>query len=238
MIFLVIHFNTPELTEALIRSVYKYNTCATIVMIDNSSSRKFPKHLIDELFIHYIDNTQNNIINFDYTFSMIKLPIDETCLKINNLGSARHALTIDWAIWNLPYDNFILLDSDILLTRNIDFVDATKITVGTKSSKEMAVYPDRHPRMLPYCQFLNARLIKHFKIHYFDPTRILGFYVDKRKWDTGASFYQDVLSLNKRLYNDTIDIDNYMVHYKGASWRPSMSYNDFLTKYRRLWSLG
>ena len=58
----IVHFNTPELTEAAILSIRKHGgKDYRIVVFDNSDKRPFPKRENVEI----IDNTQGKIINFD-----------------------------------------------------------------------------------------------------------------------------------------------------------------------------
>ena len=60
MNFVIVHFNTPEVTTCLIRSIFKFHTDAKIIVFDNSEKRPFEKIICDT----YYDNTKNQIIDF------------------------------------------------------------------------------------------------------------------------------------------------------------------------------
>lgn len=226
MNFVIVHFNTPELTTCLCSSLRKHHPTDEIVIFDNSDKRPFTN--IDLFNLTYINNTENQIINFDKKFSHYQ--IDSKVYNINKCGSAKHTLTIDWLIKNIN-DNFCLLDSDILIKKKIDFCDTSYLTCGELNTKELKAYKNRKPRILPFIQFFNVNLIKKFKINYFDYTRIMGFDINARDYDTGASFYEDVL--NKKI-NCNIKLDDYMIHYKGGSWAKN-DFHIWLMKNKSLW---
>ena len=58
----IVHYNTPELTEACIHSIRRHGgKDYRIVVFDNSDKRPFPKMKDVEVF----DNTKGQIFNFD-----------------------------------------------------------------------------------------------------------------------------------------------------------------------------
>ena len=183
-----VHFNTVELTTCLCGSIRKFHPDCKLVVFDNSTIRPLPEWVRKEFNIEYYDNTHEHIIQFDRSFERAGVSIDSHIRQVNNLASARHALTINWIIDNLPYNEFVLFDSDVLLKRPINFCDSNLLTVGAISYAEHKEKPVRRLRILPYCQFFNAALIRQHHIKYFDPQRIIGF--DPQKtcgYDTGTS---------------------------------------------------
>jgi hypothetical protein len=217
-----VHFNTVELTTCLCSSLKKFHPDCRIVVFDNSTNRPLPKWVIDEFNIEYYDNTHEKLLQFYPTFNKSGVSIDPLIRSTNDLGSAKHALTIDWLINNLPYDDFVLFDSDVVLKKPIDFINSKYLTVGEISYKEHNEKNVRRLRLLPYCQYFNAAEIRRRNIKYFDASRIIGFDPLLTKgYDTGTSFYEDLLALNDAKLNTSIDLDNYINHYKNGSWSNS-----------------
>ena len=61
--FVIVHYNTPELTTCLCCSILKQHNDAKIFIFDNSDKRPF---MNSELFdATYFDNTKGQIIDFD-----------------------------------------------------------------------------------------------------------------------------------------------------------------------------
>ena len=236
--FVTVNFNTPLFIMALCGSLRKCHPQCNIVVLDNSTVSPLSSKLINQFNIQYIDNTSGKILNFDELFYRWNLPIHDKFVQINNLGSAKHTLTIDWLMYNLPYSDIVLMDSDVLLKKPIDFIDDKMITSGTVSYNEINAYPGRKLRFLPYCQYLNLDFIRMNHIHYFHPHYIMGFIESSQVYDTGAYFYQTVHNNFADKCNETIDIDNYIVHYKAGSWKPKESIESWLFKYKHLWTKG
>ena len=116
----IIHFNTPELTEAGIKSLRKVSGMEyDVVVFDNSDKRPFPVGKADG-HTTIIDNTKGQIIDFEKELAKYQ----DKCWDLawrSNYGSAKHIMTVQ-KLWELIPQGFILMESDILLTRNIDFL--------------------------------------------------------------------------------------------------------------------
>lgn len=235
MTFVIIHFNTPELTTCLCSSFRKFHMTDTLVIFDNSDKRPFiNSSLFDTI---YIDNTQQQIINFEKEFS--KYSIDSHVWQINKLGSAKHTFTIDWIIQNINDTAICILDSDILIKKKIDFCDESMITAGELNLQEQNdrryLQYGRPPRILPYIQFLNVSKLKKLNIRFFDHNKIMGFNINARPYDTGCSFFETLLKKKQHTYiNTNITLRDYMVHYKGGSWSKT-DYKFWLLHYKSLW---
>ena len=243
MIFAIVHFNTPELTTCLCSSVIKNHNDAKIVIFDNSDKRPF----INSKFFNakYIDNTKGQIINFEN--ELAKYPnknVEEQKMSGCNFGSAKHSMSIDWLCKNLN-ENFILLDSDVLLKKPIDFIDDTVLCCSDISHIHDKLY-----RMLPMIAYINVRLMKKLDISFFDSTRMHSLNKGKETdwYDTGASFYEDCVNNNSHKRIHYLD---YIVHYGNGSWRQDnkapvfdgcktgvyekITAKDWLIKFKDLW---
>lgn len=206
----IVHFNTPALTRCLVMSVNKFVPDARIFIFDNSDKSPFV-NTFDNVTV--FDNTKGQIINFDKWLE--KYPNRKKAGKTpiaNKWASAKHCYTIEKCI-DLIGENFVLLDSDILIKRDIsDFFDDRYIFVGTQEKR-----PGLPARLLPYLCFLNVDMMKKNNIHYFDEKMMNGLMVTENgnAYDTGASFIVNAKSLPHK----SLDIKNYMLHYAGASWQ-------------------
>lgn len=229
--FVIVHFNTPELTACLCSSIRKYYQTNEIIIFDNSTIKQFPKDLIDVFDITYIDNTTNKILNFEQLFSKYKK--DPRIVKQNNLGSANHCITIDFLIKYIN-TNFILLDSDVLLKTQIDFIDEKYITIGALSSDERKLNLNRQLRIFPFLQYFNVTKIKQYNISYFNSSEIVGIDSQKQIYDTGASFYKTLCISHANEIKSNVNIYKYIVHLNSGSWSHSQ-YKSWLLTHKALW---
>ena len=206
----IVHFNTPVLTSHLVKSVNKYVPGARIFIFDNSDEKPFVNTFDN---VKMFDNTKGQIINFDKWLE--KYPNKKNAGNtpvLNKWASAKHCYSIEKCI-ELINENFVLLDSDILLTRNIDeFFDDRFIFVGKQEKR-----PGLPIRLLPYLCFINVEMMKKNNIHYFDEKMMNGLMVTREgnTYDTGAAFVVNT----KKFPHKSVDIDKYMKHYIGASWQ-------------------
>lgn len=198
----IVHYNTPYMTECLIKSINKYTPNCNIYIFDNSDKEPFT-YKQDNITI--FDNTKGQIINFDEWLKQFNLTQKDSG---NGFASAKHSISID-KCFDLINDNFILLDSDILLKKDISpLYDDRYMYVGEIDSP--------YKRLLPYICFINVKKCKKFNIRYLDYKYIPGIYFNtpKHTYDTGGGFY-----VNTKIFNNKeITISNYITHYKGGSW--------------------
>jgi len=114
---------------------------------------------------------------------------------------------------NIINDDFILLDSDILLKSDISsFVNENYIYTGEIIQQPLSTIK----RVLPFICYINVPLCKKKNIHYFDENHMHGLFVTQNAdwYDTGASFF---LNTNKLHYREIL-LDDFMVHFKAGSW--------------------
>lgn len=227
----IIHYNTPILTECLVRSVNRFVDDAHIYIFDNSDKRPF-KAVFDN--VTTLDNTEGQIINF--TKWLEKYP-DRTKSggRINMWGSAKHCYSVEKCM-ELLGENFILLDSDILLKRDIsDLFDEEMIYVG---EDEIQARSTVH-RILPYVCFINVKMCKEKNVHYFDDNYMHGLYKTPvgDRYDTGGGFYMGASQYPHR----DVKWENYAVHYGHASWKKPglknpLNPEEWLLHNRKYWS--
>lgn len=229
----IIHYNTPQLTECLIRSINKYTPNSKIYIFDNSDKEPFT-YRQDNVF--YIDNTKGQIINFDKWLK--KYPnYSKSPGKFNNYGSAKHAYSVQKCI-DLIDDNFFLLDSDILLKQDISTLSNEQyIYVGQSVIQSKSTIH----RVLPYLVFLNVKMMNRYNVHFFDEKRMHGLFYTREgdRYDTGANFYYETESLLRL----EVNISEYVEHYKGGSWEEAhnkrfnitLTSNDWLNKNFKYW---
>jgi hypothetical protein len=192
--------------------------------------------VIQQFNIEYYDNTKGQLINFNTLIKLFYDHIDQQIMQQNSLGSCKHCITIHWLLTHLPYDEIILLDSDVLLKRPIDFIDRQYLSIGSLNQNEVAINQKRSYRILPFIQYFNLALFRSHKCKYFDPSRIIGLGKYHNKiYDTGASFYEDIKNKSNSIkINTTLNIFKYIAHMNSGSWS-THSPNQWLYEHRNLW---
>lgn len=218
---LIIHYNTPELTEACVKSINKHTPGCKIYIFDNSDTRPFTAYFDN---VNIIDNTKGQIINFEEWLKQFS-NINEYTRKANNLGSAKHTYSIQkcMEILNCP---FILMDSDILIKKDFSSLANKKYSAVGKIHKSKG-----KPRLLPFLCYINC-----FSISYFDKDRCVGFdSPDGKFWDTGASYLYD-LQQNKKDILNVQNLEEYYEHLGSASWT-NKNVNKWLNQYKYLYEL-
>lgn len=203
----VVNFNTSDLTNLCLEHIeqycqkYDYN----IILLDNSTVEKFKLNREIKNFL-YIDNTKNEIIDYN---EFIKFNCSGN--DPGNYATPKHAYAIDWMISNSKTKNLLILDSDAILKKDVDFIDEQFCTVA-EINKSFNI-----PRFFPMIQYINVELFKKYNLKFCDPNRIR-YGLDPKfiLWDTGASLYYDILS--KKIKYKTIVMNEYIDHMCGASW--------------------
>jgi len=219
-----IHYNTPELTEALIRSIRKcMGSRPRIVVVENSLDRP----LTYTQGIEVIDNRNGQLVDFGGVLSMYP---DRTPIP-NELCSARHCLTID-ACTDIFTDGFVLLDSDTLVRKNLDELIDERYAVVS----DFDVLPPKWrcvERFLPYCQWINVPMLRTHAIRYFNGEWMwkLTNKLPNKWYDTGAWLFKIVRE--RKLPWKRIHHLDYVAHLGHASF--GNRYEDFLTKNKDLW---
>lgn len=227
----LVHFNTPELTEAAILSLRKHGgEDYKVYVFDNSDTRPFAKRMKG---VKVFNNRNGQIINFEE--ELAKFPEKDEkigCAKGCYYGSDVHMMSVQ-KLWELIPDGFVLIDSDILIKRSIEemFME-DQCTVGYISY----VTAKRIPRLVPMLCWINVPMCVAGGARYFDPDRAWALHQgeDHRNWwDTGAAFLDDIKRLKPQCHGKAISreqILSMIVHYGAGSWQK----NDFETQTRWL----
>jgi len=213
----IVHFNTPELTEACINSIRKHGGKEYHVTIfDNSDKRPFTAKMNG---VTVIDNTKGQVIDFNKELS--KYPKARHG-EVNNYGSDKHMMSVQ-KLWDIIDAPFLLLDSDVLVKQSVDFMfQDSQVAVGHVQNPQ----PGNNfhlGRLVPMLCYINVPLCRKCGLTYFDPKRSWMIHSsdlqDKRNWyDTGASFYEDIHNHKNGAHGKRVDIRPLMEHYKRGSW--------------------
>ena len=219
----IIHYNTPELTRACIGSLI-YNGGVEdrlrIVVFDNSDSKPFD----NTSGVTVIDNTQGQVIDFDK--ELAKFPERDRsigCAKGCEFGSVKHMMTVQ-KLWELIPTGFVLMESDILITKPIAGFWRPEYSFVGYAQKAQPHNPFNIGRVLPMLCYMNVPLLTKHGARYYDPTRTYGLLPGGRQnrnnwYDTGAVMLEDILAKRPHLKGLHEDIRPYVVHYGSASWQ-------------------
>ena len=219
----IIHYNTPELTRACIGSLI-YNGGVEdrlrIVVFDNSDSKPFD----NTSGVTVIDNTQGQVVDFDA--ELAKFPeCDRSigCAKGCEFGSVKHMMTVQ-KLWELIPTGFVLMESDILITKPIAGFWRPEYSFVGYAQKAQPGNPFNIGRVLPMLCYMNVPLLTKHGARYYDPERTYGLLPGGRQnrnnwYDTGAVMLEDILTKRPHLKGLHEDIRPYVVHYGSASWQ-------------------
>lgn len=216
MLFCIVHYNTPELTIPLCNSINKFHNDAEILIFDNSDKKPFKTDLFTNVKV--IDNTKHQIINFEDKINNFIKNNNVSSITIehekqgSNFGSYKHTLSIEYLINNLE-DNFILLDSDVLIKKNVyDIVNEE--VIFTSSIRQPNI------RLFPFIVYFNLKKIKENNINFNNDKDVYPNYASPKN-DTCGHFLQEVLQ--KKLPFREIKYEDYIVHYGNGSWKTNSS---------------
>lgn len=219
----IVNFNTPELCEAAILSLWKHGCQDVHVTIfDNSDTRPFIKKMEN---VSVIDNTKGQVIDFDKELE--KYPdrdASQGCAAGCEFGSAKHMITVQ-KLWDIIGEGFLLMDSDVLIKADINHMfNYEECTVGHIQTWDLANNPKQIDRLIPILLWINVPMCKKGGARFFDPERSFalmpGGQQNRANWyDTGASFLEDIRTLKPQCHGLSIDIRPLMIHYGSGSWR-------------------
>ena len=221
----IVHYNTPELTAAAIRSLEKHTPGCKVVVFDNSDQQPFEVgDCCGTANITVIDNTKSQVIDFEALLAQYP-DKEQTDVRKSNFGSTKHAASVDKLMEILP-DGFVLMDSDVLITKNIrPLIDRTVAAVGTEQIK------DGIPLLQPFLCWLNVPILREHGISYFDGQHMWALTPGNR-WDTGAWLLHQIRKL--RLPWKAVNIWEYVIHLGHGSWRDREA-KVWLEKNKELW---
>ena len=164
------------------------------------------------------------------------------CPNTSVFGSAKHMMSVQ-KLWELLPDGFLLMDSDILIRKDIDFMFMEDECVVGHIQEPQPGNRFGTGRLLPILLWLNVPRLKAGGALFFDPTRSMGLMpgeenVKANSYDTGGCLLEDIRSHKNGLCGKRIDIRPLMYHYKAASWRQTKlsDHLAWLNANRELWA--
>ena len=247
----IIHYNTPELTEATILSLRKHGgEDYHVTVFDNSApsidqktgeqyeARPFTAEMPG---VTVIDNTKGQVIDFEKELAKYpdKSP-DIGCQKSCVYGSDKHMMSVQYLMDHVLTDGFLLMDSDILIRQNVDFMfQYDQCCVGHITN---CSGPKAYPRLAPMLLWIGSKMCKDGGAVFFDPDRSWalnpgGFGNKKNGWDTGAALLQDIRTKKPQCHGKRIDIRPLMFHFGSGSWfkNDTGRQQQWLQEHRDLW---
>lgn len=229
MLAAVIHYNTPRLTTAAIRSLWRHHPGCRVIIFDNSDKKPLSMDALNghDEHITVINNTRAQIIDFPRWLDTFP----DKAHNNNGYASARHAYSIQWLVDNLR-EPFLLMDSDVLIRQSVTpLCNNTYAAVG-----EVAVNPKLNdaPRLLPILCYINTRRVLDAGVRYFNPGYMwaLTSLSPNNRYDTGAWFLRDLQEHNQPFLN--VNIEPYVLHFGHGSWKEKDS-EAWLSEHRDLW---
>lgn len=227
---LIVHYNSQELTEAAVRSLWKNTPSARVTIFDNSDRRPFDAKALPRP-VTVIDNTRGQVV--DWQSWLAQYP-DKRNTTANDWASAKHCYSVDVCLDRFP-DGFVLMDSDVLVRQDITpIVDRSKAFTGEigAATKKFPV-----PRVLPMLCWLNTPLMKTMGVRFFNARKMWKL-TEKSPdcyYDTGAWLLEAVKAA--RLPFGTFTLDDYALHYGHGSWgsRKKVSAPAWLEQNKALW---
>ena len=233
----IVHYNTPELTEACIYSIRKHGGMDYhITVFDNSDARPFTAKMDG---VTVIDNTKGQIIDFEkelakYTKAQYG--------KVNGYGSDKHMMSVQ-KLWDIIDAPFLLLDSDVLLKQSVDHMFRDDVVAVGHVQNPQPGNNFNLGRLVPMVCYINVPLCRQYGLIYFDPKRAWMIHSDnvhdRANWyDTGAAFFEDIHAKKNGCRGQRIDIRPLMEHYKKGSWWGNCKgdHMKWLEQHKQLWS--
>jgi hypothetical protein len=139
-------------------------------------------------------------------------------------------------------DGFILMDSDILLIRDIGYIWDEKFAAGGRIIwyKGRAPY---HDRLQPYVCYLNVPVLREAGIKFYEPTRCWGLMPggtqnSNNLYDTGASLLEDIVNSKPKVWcRNYQDLEDDYVHFANASYSHNIldHHKEWLESYKHLY---
>ena len=204
---LIVNYNTPEMVYYNILSINKTTPNCLIYVFDNSDKEE-GKFVADEFTnVIVLDNTKDQYflrygVDFYYKYWR---------------PSIMHSKTVQAFIDKIDVDGFILLDSDVIVIRDLNEIYDERFSfVGTI---------ENGVRLNPFCCFINSKMCRDKKIEFYSFGAI--------KWDGRLSMMKDSGYLFFQMVKDKkpvykiITARDYVHHFSAGSYRDSVNPNDF-----------
>ena len=249
----IIHFNTPELTEAGIKSLRKHGgEDYRVIVFDNSATLTLPDGKVIQARpftakldgVEVIDNTRGQVIDFDKFLAEYPNRNPSVGIYQSSVwGSAKHIMTVQ-KLWELLPEGFVLMESDILLKKPIDEFFREEYSFVGFVQQHQKGNPFDVPRIMPMLCWMNVPMLTREGARYFDQDRCWGLKADRNdrgNWmDTGACLLDEVLKKRPRLKGLHVDIRLFVEHYGGGSWKQDNlnAQMAWINSHRHLWAVN
>lgn len=224
---IIVNYNTPELTEAAIKSVNKHTKGCTFHLLDNSDQRPFTAEMPN---VEYVDNTHGQLV--DFATWPERFPNRIPSPK-NNYGSAKHTYSIQLMLDRIETD-CVLLDSDILLKRDISDLWDSRYLFSAEVKTNTRSWGYSIFRAKPIVCYVNVPLMRRHRISYFNEAKMWDLQATRPEniYDTGAWFFEECESMH--LPWRRISIGDYAEHFGHGSWK-GQDATDWLNQHSNLW---
>lgn len=211
MNILIIHYNTPELTEATIRSLNRVTEDCRVCVFDNSDERPFTAAFPN---VSIVNNTRGQEIDFEKALAAFP----DKVANRSNWGSAKHCMSVDHCFGLFP-DGFLLVDSDVLLKKDVSPLADNRFGWVGNIHTNTRRFGVEVLRIIPYLCYLNVPLLQRHGISYYNPKKMwfLSQRVPDMYYDTGAWLYEECC--RKDIGGRTVNLDEYALHFRHGSWR-------------------
>lgn len=230
----IVHYNTPKLTSAAIRSLVKHTPREQeleIIVFDNSDKRPFVVPDGFPVSVEVIDNTRGQLIDFDRWLATFP---DKEPSPGNNYGSAKHCYTVQWLIDHRKRP-FILIDSDVLIRQDISvFWNRDYVWTGEVGENVRRRFGYQFKKLQPFLCFINVKMIRAYGITYFNPDYMWNLTTRRpnHRYDTGAWFLHETNRL--ALPTHEVKLRDYILHLGHGSWRDKEPMK-WLNENKELW---
>lgn len=214
----IVNYNTPEMTKACICSLRKHMCDWPVYVFDNSDEKPFTAKMWN---VTVFDNTKGQLVDFEK--ELAKYPdriMDDQ--KFSNFGSSKHQWSVQ-KLWELLPEGFILVESDVLITRDIRWMWNERYAAVGKVQRPVA-FEFNNDRLLPMLCYMNVPLLLKHGAKYFDPKRTYLLFgnphIKENYYDTGAVLLEDIRRTKPGLVAQVIyNLEDYYIHFMHASWK-------------------
>lgn len=234
----IVHYNTPELTEALILSIRKVGCDWPVTVFDNSDARPFTRRMRG---VKTLNNRKQQLVNFDEELAKYPDKCEALAYK-GNFCSVKHMMSVQY-LFDILTDGFILMDSDILITKPFDYLwdESYGASGHVEWNEKRGIGPDR---LKPFLCYLNVPLLKKHGARFYDPARCWGLQPGGENarvnhYDTGGSLLYDIRAKKPMLRcRNWQFLEEGYVHYGAASYHRNdiKGQAEWLSKYEKFWS--
>ena len=238
----IVHYNTPELTEAAILSLRKHGGMDyEVTVMDNSDKRPFTVKMPN---VTVLNNTKGQLV--DFKKELVKF--HDRCKELGNIfGSAKHMMSVQYLMDKVLKQGFVLMDSDVLIKAPIDVMFMPDRAVcGYVQTWQTANNPGKHDRLVPMLLWLNTPMLKKGGAKMYDPKRCFALQAGGRDnpdnwYDTGAALLEDIRTHRNGLNGTCLSRDIYVslfVHYQQGSWQRTdrNEHQAWLQQHANLWA--